>query len=343
VIALEGHYYDGVTSRRRQASLALHDDGEVRLIADGEMRSLRFSELEIAPRVGNTPRSIFLPDVGKFETTQNDAVDAALERLGRASGSRLLHRLETRLRFVLAALAIVAVSVWGFVQHGLPALAKAAAFALPAETSAAIGQGTLEILDRAYLEPSTLEATARARVEELFAAVARDAAQPYDLRLRFRAGGAIGPNALALPSGDVILTDELVALCEHDGELVSVLAHEVGHLVQRHALRQAIQDSTVAAVAILLTGDLSSTSSLVASVPTLLVEARFSQAFEREADSYALAYLQRAAIDPAHFANLMRRMQEWTGGESSIASFLSTHPSSAERIRRFSDASESPS
>jgi hypothetical protein len=337
VIELDGYYFDGRTSKQRRASLTLHDDGEVHLTAEGEVRAFQLRELEIAPRVGNTPRSVLLPHAGKFETSDNDAVDAMLRRLGRGSGSRLLHLLETRLHLVALALAAVVLSVWGFVQYGIPTLARVAAFALPAETNAVIGRGTLGILDRSYLEPSTLDASTRGAIVELFGAVTREETEEHDFELVFRKGGPVGANALALPSGTVILTDELVDLIEHDGELIAVLAHEVGHVVQRHALRQAIQSSMVVMAAILMTGDLSSTTSIVAAVPTLLVEARFSRAFEREADDHALAHLRRARVAPVHFANLTRRMQARTGGEGSISSFLSSHPSSADRIRRFAE------
>ena len=343
MIPLAGDYFDGRTSKKRRASLLLHDDGEVRLTADGEVRAFEFRELRIAPRVGNTPRSIVFPDGGKFETPENDAVDAALLRLGGAPGSRVLHLLETQMRFILLALAIVAVSVWAFVQHGIPALAKTAAFSLPAQTNAVIGRGALEMLDRAHLEPSALDGETRGHIEDLFAEVTRDGAEGYDFQLRLRKGRMLGANALALPSGTVILTDELVDLAEQDGELVAVLAHEVGHVIRRHALRQAIQDSMVAMLVIVVTGDLSSTSGIVAAVPTLLVEAHFSRAFEGEADDYALAYLQRAGVDPVHFANLLRHMRDRTGGEGSITSFFSTHPTNAERIRRFAEGSSEES
>ena len=343
MIELRGFYFDGKSSKQRRASLTLHDNGEVRLTAEDEARGFQLGELEITPRVGNTPRSILLPDAGKFETTDNDAVDAVLRHVGRGSSSRLLHLLETRLRFIAVALVVVVVSVWSFLQYGIPALAKAAAFALPADTNASIGRGTLGILDRSYLEPSALDASTRASIAELFGGVTHSETEEYGFELIFRKGGPVGANALALPSGTVILTDEMVGLTEHDGELIAVLSHEVGHVVQRHALRQAIQDSMVALAVIIMTGDLSSTSSIVATVPTLLIEAQFSQAFEREADGYALAHMRRANIAPAHFANLMRRMQVRAGGEGSIASFLSTHPSNSERIRRFAGAPSSES
>ena len=50
---------------------------------------------------------------------------------------------------------------------------------------------------------------------------------------------------LALPSGVVIVTDDLVALAKDADDVVAVLAHEVGHLEGRHGVRAVIQSALV--------------------------------------------------------------------------------------------------
>jgi Zn-dependent protease with chaperone function len=130
------------------------------------------------------------------------------------------------------------------------------------------------------------------------------------------------------------MTDELVALAEHDDELLAVLAHEVGHVIHRHGLRSAIQSSLLALAIVLVTGDLSSTSGFVAMLPTLLAESHYSRDFEREADDHALAYLLANDIDPGRFADLLVRMEQADGGDALVVAFLSSHPSTQERIER---------
>ncbi len=61
----------------------------------------------------------------------------------------------------------------------------------------------------------------------------------------FRKGGPIGPSAFALPSGTVIMTDELVDLVDQKGELEALFAHKIAHVTNRHGLRSALQDSGV--------------------------------------------------------------------------------------------------
>ena len=339
MITLQGRFFDGQTSKSRSATLAIYDDGQVRLSSNGVARSLVFGDLDVSPRVANTPRSIRLPDGGTFETLENDAVDAALEQFRLGAGSLWLHRLESRKGFIAASVAAVAAMLWALVQSGIPALAESAAFALPASTRETIGIGVLDALDRTHLDASDLESEEQKRIQGLFLGVIPENSDTLDFRLLFRKGGSLGANALALPSGVVIVTDELVDVAEEDGEIVAVLAHELGHVVRRHAMRQVIQNSLVAMLVIVVTGDLSSTSSIVAAVPTLLVEARLSQEFEREADSHALDHLRRYAIDPAHFANLMHRLAPEPDADESVTSFFSTHPATAERIRMFENAS----
>lgn len=335
MIRIRGVYYDGLSSREVQASLEVYRNGEARLIGLTEPIVLSLSDLGISSRVGNTPRGIQFPRGGKFETEDNDAVDTLLARTHAQRGARLLHLLETNKIYILIAFIAVTVLAWGVVQHGIPAMAKHAAFALPVETNVLISDGTLDLLDK-RMAPSELDAGLRARISRSFDALTRDLEPEFDYQLLFRKGRAFGANALALPSGTVIITDEMVKLARHEHEITAVLAHEVGHIVYRHGLRQAIQGSALALIVTVITGDVSASSSVLAAIPTMLIHARYSRTFEIEADRYALDYLRRRGIDRVHFANLMQRLEQQSG-DASPPAYLSTHPPTAERVRLAED------
>jgi len=72
----------------------------------------------------------------------------------------------------------------------------------------------------------------------------------------------------------------------------------------------------------------------------MLTELAYSREFEREADRYALAYLESIEVSPRRFADLMRRLQQGklpdgSDTEGRWSNYLSTHPDMEERLRGF--------
>jgi len=119
-----------------------------------------------------------------------------------------------------------------------------------------------------------------------------------------------------------------------------VLAHEIGHVVYRHGMRSIVQDSLLGFAILAITGDISGSSELFVGLPVLLTELAYSREFEREADQYALTYMQDHAIELKHFANLMRRVEQSSGGDAENGkkkwtNYLSTHPMTEERLAAF--------
>ncbi|GAB6041803.1 M48 family metallopeptidase [Endothiovibrio diazotrophicus] len=339
MISIEGRLHDGTTSRVVPARLDFYDGGEVVLAAEGAtaVRHGR-STLEITDRLGNTPRRIRFPDGGQFETADNDAVDRAL-RHRRLGGAGWVHRLERS--YLIAVVSLLLVIVLGvlFFRDGVPALSKAIAFGLPPAASSALGKETFHLLDEQLFDPSTLEEATRGRLRGEFAELSAGLGPHF--QLHFRHGGErIGANAFALPDGTVVMTDELVALADNDQELLAVLAHEAGHVVDRHGLRQVLQHSIITLFVLYATGD---ASNLVAALPMVLVQAGYSRAFEREADGFALELLRERGIAPRNFALILRKIEAENrerreGAERegrTVFSYLSTHPDTEERVRAF--------
>jgi predicted Zn-dependent protease len=125
--------------------------------------------------------------------------------------------------------------------------------------------------------------------------------------------------------------DDLVQLAHSDAELMAVLAHEIGHVRGRHALRQIINAAGISAMALVVLGDVSSISSLAAAGPALL-QARNSRELEQEADEFARQWLDANGIAPSNFDDILCRMAREVGDDGE-SSFLSTHPPVNDRAR----------
>lgn len=344
MISIAGRWYDGKTSSVTEASLVVRDSGEMRVVPESGDPPLTVEsgfEVRVSPRLADTPRYILFPGGGKFETFDNEAVDKILKRFGGNPFSSLIHRLENRWAYVLAALVVMLFFVWGGVKYGVPSLAEMIAHRLPDSAYRLASEQTLDILDRALLQPSELEDSVRSGVEEHFHVVLNDHAD-LELKVLFRKGPGLGPNAFALPDGTILFTDEMVLAAWHHDELSAVLAHEIGHVVHRHGMRRVIQGSILGFAIMALTGDVSGASEIFLALPAILTELSYSREFEREADRYALDYMRSRDISPAHFVRLMERIREKEASrgknrKGEWRSYLSTHPSIEERIELFGE------
>lgn len=347
MIEFSGHWYDGRTSARVPCTLRIDDVGGIDVLdAYGtQLHRGVFGLVRVSSRLGNTPRFLDFPDGGRVETGDNEAVDRALARARPHASHNRVHRLESHKRFIVLTLLVVVVFIVLVARYGAPAIARVGAAWVPDAAVRIIGEQALNTLDETVFEPSALPAPVRERVERyLHAAVADHLHLP--LRLVFRGGESIGANAFALPDGTIVMTDAMVRLAGDDDELLAVFAHEIGHVEYRHAMRRLIQDSVLAFLLTVIAGDISGTSEFFLGIPILLTELAYSREFEREADGYAIEYLKGRGTSPAHFANIMRRLEAVHAcGEEQAEEceareagqwrdYLSSHPAGDERATR---------
>ena len=345
-VQIEGKYSDGKSSRIEGALLLLTDDGGIRVQTSRDSTiciNANFNVVELSSRLGNVPRIIKFRDGSQFVTSDNDGIDAYLA--GHRLGIPSLHLLESHLGLVAVATIFTIVFIALFVWKGVPNISQAIAMQLPEEIVAQAGEGSLEVLDKFWLEPSKLSEQKKIDLNGLFSPYLIDSDVS---EIAFRRG--IGPNALALPDGMVVFTDELVLLAENDNELIAILFHEIGHLQRRHFLRRIIQDSLATVVLAMVFGDIE-IASMVLGVPALFLDAAYSRQFELEADRYALNAMNIHDIELKYFGSIMERLQskqaacrkgeycedaddfqQQDEGGNTLWNYLSTHPVMDDRI-----------
>jgi predicted Zn-dependent protease len=242
--------------------------------------------------------------------------------------------LEKRWGVALASVAVIVALLLAAYFYGLPAVAKRVAARIPIETEQAVGQEALAWLDNSrWFKPTQLEQDRQNHIREGFDRLRSGLPLERYYRLEFR-DSFIGPNAFALPGGTIVITDDMVHAAETVDEVVAVLAHEIGHAELRHTMRRVLQDSAVAVVAATLTADAASLSVAVAGLPALLAQAKYSREFEAEADDFAFKLLKRHHRSPMAFATLMERLANKHDEDKQAFAFISTHPVTAERVRR---------
>lgn len=318
-------YFDGKTSRRHAVLLRVRDGEALVTSSDGGGIDHRcaLGQLRVSERSVHAARKVSFPDGAFLEIVDRAAFAALLAATGHGD-SWVVRQQQSWRGALTAAGATIAALVLGYLFL-LPPAAALLARMLPVAVERRLGDGMLDFLDRHVFAPSTLPAARQRQLADDFDRLLPPSPHPPPHHIVFRKS-RIGPNAFSLPSGDIVMTDEMVALMPDDAALMGVFAHELGHLHERHLMRRIIQSSAVAASATLLFGDV---SSAIAALPPLLLELKYSRDVEREADDYAIAMLLKNGIAPEHLAQVFVRLDRVAG---STPAYLSSHPAGPERI-----------
>ncbi|MDH5824182.1 M48 family metallopeptidase [Luteimonas sp. RD2P54] len=339
---LGGQWLDGRSTRARRVRLERAGDDRLRIVdlADGAETFWPMAEIEVGARLGATPRVLRRAGHGQIECPDSPELAQWFRRP--AGGiEAVADWLERRRLAILGAAAAAALFAFAFLRLGVPWAAERIAVAMPVAVEAEVSRQAVTLLERGHLAPSRLPAARRSALRRRFGQLVQGEPRQADMRLHFARAPGLGANALALPDGRIYLTDELVELAADDDEILAVLAHEAGHHVHRHGMRQAIESSSVLLVVGLAFGDVSG-SSLAVALPTVLLTSGYSRGHEREADAYALGLLGRRGISPRAFGRIMRRLAGDDAAPAGAVGYLSTHPPTVERIEAAERAGRGP-
>ena len=289
--------------------------------------------VEISPRLGNLLRRFTLVDEGCFETEDNDAADRLLK--GRQKGLSV-HRLERSWCWAGIAVALAGAALYLFVFYGIPGVALWLARETPPSVAATVSSQALQALDSAFFKPSQLPAADREKAEALFARVAGKAQRSAgDYRLLLRSAPALGPNALALPDGTIVMTDQLWPFVKADDEIEGVFAHEIAHVDRAHSLQALYQAALIPAAIAVVTGDISQISQMAAVLPGVLIQTAYARGLEQQADDDAAVTVRRLGGNPAHMADLLERLDVRLCAKSACPpSWLGSHPETSTRAKR---------
>ena len=140
-------------------------------------------------------------------------------------------------------------------------------------------------------------------------------------------------NAFALPGGYVFITKGMLKQIKNEAQLAAILAHESAHVTQQHSAKQMgnqIGMGLILSTISVAAGEKGQMLTQVAQIGSQLITLKYSRTDETEADSVGLDYMVKAGYSPKGMLQVMQILQS-EGGSGGI-SFLSTHPSPANRL-----------
>jgi predicted Zn-dependent protease len=143
-------------------------------------------------------------------------------------------------------------------------------------------------------------------------------------------------NAFALPGGFFYVNKGLILAADNEAELAGVMAHEISHVIARHAVENQtkanlMQYGTLAGI-ILLGGIPGMVLQNTAGIGMMGAFMKFSRNAEAEADKLGTEYLYAAGYDPTAMATMFEKLEAKNKKKpGTIARIFADHPAPADR------------
>lgn len=143
-------------------------------------------------------------------------------------------------------------------------------------------------------------------------------------------------NAFALPGGQIFITLGLLNKLQTEAQLAGVLAHEMGHVIERHSAEQ-MATSRLGQILTMAVGtaasDQSNSGYQIAAVVNQMMQLRYSRKDESEADTWGLKLMTESGFDPRAMIEVMKVLQAVSGGTKGGSEMFQTHPNPELRIK----------
>jgi predicted Zn-dependent protease len=142
------------------------------------------------------------------------------------------------------------------------------------------------------------------------------------------------PNAVALPGGSVFVSRALLEMCHGErDEMAFFIAHEMAHIVRRHALERIVKD---AALSLLLrqTSGRHAAGAWLSNAGRQLLSGAYSNDDELAADSFAVELVRSAGGDALAGERLLEKLAQGASMQSVLitGNYFTTHPPLLERV-----------
>ncbi len=241
-----------------------------------------------------------------------------------------------RLFFIIISLIISSSAFSQINDENLPVLGDYSSSSISLSGEYELGRIWLSIYRSAVKEHN--DPMIRTYLEDLLYRLSEDS-EVQDRRFEFLVLQDKSINAFAAPGGIIGINLGMFLETEKEGELASVMCHELAHLSQRHYARSQNRSSPLANALMVLGSIVVAAASrnpeaiLIAPAAMQQMSINFTRSNEKEADRVGFNNLVRSGFDPNDMTSMFQRMQDKYQTKSSEEfSYLMTHPLPSERL-----------
>jgi beta-barrel assembly-enhancing protease len=330
-----GYYLDGKTAQKKEAEIEVEIDGlRIHLKGDlqvwwpyAEVRLIRNAadpgEIRLE-KGGPLPEILVVPQTMFFDALRQ--IFSEIPPPFREPGIRSLRPILAVVAALGAVGIILSLYIWG-----IPFLSTWAASRIPISWEEKLGRTIGDSLAPADVRCDNVscEPILREVMEILSAALPERA-------YKFRVIVVDEPevNAFAVPGGTIVLYRGLIERIQSTEELAGVLAHEMQHILHRHATRIILENASFGMLFSLILGDTNSAAGVGREGAVALATLHYSRQYEEQSDREGIKLILAAGIDPKGMISFFEEIQKEDRKRVAVPAYFSTHPDLGGRISR---------
>jgi Zn-dependent protease with chaperone function len=334
--AAQAVYFDGRSNRRRLVTLGFKNELE---LSEPLQPTIAWPYSDI--RKLDSPSGMLrlscltAPDLARLEIRDTAVAAELIPRCAHLDDNRPnRHGVAVIAFWSIAAAA----SIIGVVWFGMPLVADRLAPLVPQAVERRIGDVAEKQIKTLFGGRVCDAAAGQAAFAKLVHTLRQSAGMDTAVEAAVLATPV--PNAFALPGGKVYVFDGLLAKANSADEIAGILAHELGHLRHRDAMRNLIYNGGTSFLIGLLFGDITGSGALIFASRSL-VTASYSREAEQNADGFAIEMMTKLGRSPKPMGQLLLRV---TGKQADNSlSILSSHPMTEDRLARMASEDRPPS
>lgn len=336
---LHARYTDGIRPVSHDVEVRPVAGGvEITFPANATKLVWRFDETHLEREDGEAKlfRMRHGSDTGERLTANQAVFEQAFARDMPAFNRGRDHNDSTR-RIAIWSVAAIASLLLVFMV-GLPLIARIGAPIIPFSWEVKLGEG---------VEPQILEMFGQGKAPKICGLKDGPGRKALDtlvkrLTAEARLPGALKvdvldtpvTNAFALPGGRIFLFRPILDKAGGPDEVAGVLAHEIGHVINRDAMRAMIHDGALSLVVGMMLGDVTG-GTTVAMLGKMMLGNAYSRENERDADKVSVRLMGQAGADPRAINAFFGRLRDLEGKDGgAISNAFRSHPITQERIER---------
>jgi len=251
-----------------------------------------------------------------------DKLESVFKHRERSWVSRTLNKNVMGMVKVLAVFFVLLAAAYLWL---VPFLAERLAKKVPVSYEERLGDGIYNELKPSFV----IDAAKTAHINDFF----RELNINSKYNIRITVVNENMSNAFAMPGGNIVVYDKLVAGMGSYEELAALLSHEFTHIDEKHTTRSLFRKLASSLFLSIILGDVGAIGNVIINNADDLKGLSYSRRLEKESDMNGLKLLSERKIDCNGFIRLFELLQKEAGQtRDEPAEWISSHPDTKKRI-----------